>query len=393
MSWQEDLRRLDADLATGRIEPAVHRKERDELLAQASGSTVPSPVPSPLRRPAPTSWHSTNPAAPQQHEPPSAPPQRVESPSPAQYQPVQYRPQPPAPPAPPWQRTGAAPAGEKTAAPRALPEFPDHLTTAPSPADIVPTRYLQVEGQVPGASAVSRFPPVTPAGGHPAHSQPGEPEEAPGKHRSDETTGRRRPAWLFVALGVLVVLGMVAGVTVWLGSRTDSAAPAPTSRVPQSSAAGVRPEPLEDRLPTPPGAANPNNSTMSIAKARDFGLFPAPTADLFTANGAKEVVFRGSADGDVSYLTLVVPTGGPANAQTVVETLYQQGLASGMRPVTADIRTVSGRFQDKFLNTSWYGSGSNVVIIGVGLPYRGQSGMSGQLDALVKQFESVLPAG
>ncbi|MGW3960308.1 hypothetical protein ACWED2_10845 [Amycolatopsis sp. NPDC005003] len=385
MSWQEDLRRLDADLATGRIEPAAHRKERDELLAQASGSTVPSPVPSPLRRPAPTSWHSTNPAAPQQ-EPPTAPPQRVESPSPAQYRPQQ----PPAPPAPPWQRTGAAP--QKAAAPRALPEFPDHLTTAPSPADIVPTRYLQVEGQVPGVSAVSRFPPVTPPAGHPAH-QPGEPEEAPGKHRSDETTGRRRPTWLFVALGVLVVLTMIAGVTAWLGSGTDSAAPSTPTRPPQSSPAGVRSEPLEDRLPTPPGVANSNNSTMSIAKARDFGLFPKPTADLFTANGAKEVVFRGSADGDVSYLTLVVPTGSSANAQTVVETLYQQGLASGMRPVTAEIRTVSGRFQDKFLNTSWYGSGSNVVIIGVGLPYRGQSGMSGQLDALVKQFESVLPAG
>lgn len=390
MSWQEDLRRLDADLATGRIEPAAHRKERDELLARASGSTVPSPVPSPLRRPAPTSWHSTNPAAPQ-HEPPSAPPQRVESPSPAQYQPAQYQPQPPAPPAPPWQRTGPVP--QTTAIPRAVPEFPDHLTTAPSPADIVPTRYLQVEGQVPGASAVSRFPPVTPPAGHPAPGRPGEPEEAPGKHRSDETTGHRRPTWLFVSLGVLIVLAMIAGVTAWLGSRTDSASSPPPSRVTQSSAGAVRPEPLEDRLPTPPGAANSNNSTMSIAKARDFGLFPKPTADLFTANGAKEVVFRGSTDGDVSYLTLVVPTGGSANAQTVVETLYQQGLASGMRPVTAEIRTVSGRFQDKFLNTSWYGSGSNVVIIGVGLPYRGQSGMSGQLDALVKQFESVLPAG
>ena len=80
MSWQDDLRRLDADLAAGRIEPAAHRKQRDELLAQASGSTVPSPVPSPLRRPA-TAWHSTNPAAQPPVDPRTAPPQRMESPS------------------------------------------------------------------------------------------------------------------------------------------------------------------------------------------------------------------------------------------------------------------------------------------------------------------------
>jgi hypothetical protein len=377
MSWQEDLRRLDADLAAGRIEPAAHRKQRDELLAQASGSTVPSPVPSPLRRPA-TAWHSTNPAAQPPVDPRTAPPQRMESPSTGPH----ARAQPPRP-APPWQRTDSG--AQKTLSHSHVPPVPDHLTTAPSPADITPTRYMRVEGQTPGPEPISRFPPV----GRPVHHRPEEPEETPGKHR--ESTGGR-PTWLFLGLGVLVVLAVVVGVTAWIGSTGD---PAPQGAPPPvtSSASVIRPEPLEDRVPKLPGEANPNNSTMAIEKARDLSLIPAQTADLFTSNGAKEMVFRGSADGDVNYLALVIPTASATNAQTVVETLYQQALASGMRPVTADVRTISGRHENQFLNTSWYGSGNNAVVIGVGLPYRGQSGMSGELDGMLKQFESVLPAG
>src|SRR5689334_1438882 len=145
MSWQEELRRLDAELAEGRIEPADHRKQRDELLAQASGSTVPSPVPSPLRRPGDT-WRSANPAS---HPAPAQPvphQQRVESPGPAVPHQLPRKSLPP----PPWQRTGL-PVSPATSQ---VPAIPDHMTTAPSPADITPTRYLSVDGpaeQGPGS--------------------------------------------------------------------------------------------------------------------------------------------------------------------------------------------------------------------------------------------------
>ena len=49
MSWQEELRRLDADLSAGRIGHAEHRRKREELLAEASGGGAASPVASPLR--------------------------------------------------------------------------------------------------------------------------------------------------------------------------------------------------------------------------------------------------------------------------------------------------------------------------------------------------------
>ncbi|MGV9300226.1 hypothetical protein [Amycolatopsis sp. NPDC003676] len=54
MSWQEELRRLDAELAAGRLGHAEHRRQRDELLAEASGGGTASPVASPLRQDAPS---------------------------------------------------------------------------------------------------------------------------------------------------------------------------------------------------------------------------------------------------------------------------------------------------------------------------------------------------
>ncbi|SFW52037.1 hypothetical protein [Amycolatopsis australiensis] len=368
MSWQEDLRQLDADLAAGRIEPAAHRKQRDELLAQASGSTVPSPVPSPLRRPA-TAWQSKNPAA----QPEAAPAQRLDTPSnPPGYQPPIRPPVRQTPPVPPWQRTGIN-----------VPPVADHLTTAPSPADITPTRYLTVEGAVPDRPQVSRFPPPYPPGAAPAPPAPDE----PGKHRSDEP-GARRPTWLFLALGVLLVLAMIVGVTAWIGSGSD---PAPEANAPSSASDSTRTPPLDDRVPQMPGKQNPNNSTMSVAKGLELGLYPASTADLLNANGATKVIYRGAADGDVSYLVLVVPTSSPGNAQTVVEKLYQDALTGGFRSVQSPLRTVSGRDGATFLNTTWYGSGSNVVSIGIAEPYRGQAGLSSELDKAVDALEAVLP--
>ncbi|KDN16801.1 hypothetical protein [Amycolatopsis rifamycinica] len=373
MSWQDDLRRLDADLAAGRIEPAAHRKQRDELLAQASGSTVASPVPSPLRRPA-TAWQSKNPAAPG-----AVPPQRQETPSsPPNYQPPPRPPVHPPAPAPPWKRTGTG-----------VPAVADHLTTAPSPADITPTRYLRVEGPLPDRPQLSRFPPTHPGGEPVAPGPAPQVPDEPGKHRWDESAGgRRRPAWLFVALGVFVVLAMIAGVTMWLGSGSDQATPA---TAPSSAPEAVRTPPLDERVPQMPGKQNPNNSTMSIAKGLELGLYPASTADLLNANGASKVIYRGAADGGVSYLVLVVPTSSPANAQAVVEKLYQDALAGGFRSVQSALRTVSGRDGDTFLNTTWYGSGSNVVSIGIAEPDRGQAGLSSELDKAVDALEAVLP--
>src|SRR6266567_4392063 len=63
MSWQEDLQQLDAALAGGQISADEYRRHRDEVLAKASGSSVPaeaspaSPAQPPGQSPTPQSQY------------------------------------------------------------------------------------------------------------------------------------------------------------------------------------------------------------------------------------------------------------------------------------------------------------------------------------------------
>jgi hypothetical protein len=88
MSWQQDLRALDAELAEKRITPAEYRSRRDDLLASVSGGMPPTnaglPFPqqveATVHKPAipvsgPEVWTPVTPipgAGPQQYAPPSA---------------------------------------------------------------------------------------------------------------------------------------------------------------------------------------------------------------------------------------------------------------------------------------------------------------------------------
>src|SRR5690349_10803482 len=98
MNWQEELRRLDAELAAGTITRHEHRKQRDELLAAVSGGGITSPVAAPLGQagvhPGPSGWQSANPGRSA-----GPPPNTPEPAAPRQPEPEPPRPDPkPAPP-------------------------------------------------------------------------------------------------------------------------------------------------------------------------------------------------------------------------------------------------------------------------------------------------------
>ncbi|MEQ0561389.1 hypothetical protein ABJI51_26705 [Amycolatopsis sp. NEAU-NG30] len=394
MSWQEDLRRLDADLAAGRIEPAAHRKQRDELLAAASGSTVPSPVPSPLRRPDNRSWQSTNPAHDRPAEPvpaPAVPPQPVaKAPTPQER---------------PWMR------GPHVPRTSSIPELPDHMTTAPSPADIVPTRYLRVEGTNLQHTTPSRFPPV---GGGPgtAEAPPfGEPEGS-GRHRWQTSPpagdGSRRglPAWLVVTLGVVLVAGLVAGGILWFGGKDDDqsgvAVPPPSPSVPSATNGVADPSlTLEQRLPTLPGKANPANATMTVEKALEAKVITEADAQQIRASNAKEVIFRASSDpGKASdgNLLMVIPTLSVFDAKHLVTGLRQnlsgaQLAATRLGPTDDDLMYTQ-RGSDSWVGILWYSSGAVAVGIGVSQAGTADSGaLRSRLEAIRASVTAVLPPG
>jgi hypothetical protein len=397
MSWQEELRRLDAELAEGRIEPADHRKQRDELLAQASGSTVPSPVPSPLRRPG-EAWRSANPAS---HPSPQAPPpQRMESPRPmAPHQPAPQQPAPPmAPmgpppkPHPPWQRTGLP----KTLSAAHVAAIPDHMTTAPSPADITPTRYLRVDGP-PEQSPGSRFPPVTPPGGEqrpPQHEA--EPDDGTGKHRwgrdDGESSGRTWTTWPFIALGVLVVLGMIIGATMWLGKDSAPNALSTLSPAPsQPPVAAAQPQ-LEDQVPPLPGLQHPESSTMSLARGLDLKLYPKEAAQVFSQHGVTQLVYRASTAGDTGFLGYAIPAENAEGAKAVVDYLREAAGAGGFTSIDGDPATVTGRNGDIRMDGTWYTSGKVAVVLWASQPLAKDKGeLKTSLDNALAVFRKALP--
>ncbi|RSN21030.1 hypothetical protein DMC63_12410 [Streptomyces sp. WAC 05977] len=373
MSWQDELRQLDVELASGRIGHTEHRKRRDELLAEASGGAMPSPVASPLRHPA-GPWHSTNPAA-----------------RPAELPTVTLPPVPP-PSAEPREAT----ASETPKGRRALPSLPDHKTTAPSPADINPTVYLRAEPpqprRDPGTRQLPRnLPSLAPDDAVPQHRAPALEDYA--------VVGKKKPTWLFVAAGVLIVLGMIIGGTVWLGASNGPDQPSSPAIAQAPAALGgpatgqPAPEPaLEDRVPALPGSPLPENSTVSLDKGVELKLLQKESAQAFAQHGVTSVVIRGSNDGDTGYLAYAVPTRSAEDAKAVATYMLQAFQAGGFALRAGDPEVVSGRDGARRMDATWYTSGNVAVGLLASQPFElDKNKLRTSLDKTRATFKEALP--
>lgn len=363
MGWQEELRRLDAELADGQITHDQHRRLRDELLASASGGAMASPRASPLQRgeqAAATAWRSTNPGS----EPrPAATPTTDPAPTPTE---------------PPARRRSPASALLENGRPTTAPSPADHRRTESVPYPLLdqPTQRLR---------PVPAVPPLMPSGRRVPPRTP--PARTPGNPRG------QKPTWLFISLGVLLVLALIIGGAWWLGRAEDNAG-GPSGQPEADQLPGTSAEvALADRLPALPGEPSPENSTLSIDKGAELDLYPAQVADAFREHGATEVIHRGSADGETAYFLLVVPTPEPANAQALVDTMRTLAKSSGYRQIEADQPAVSTESGGRRRNMSWYASGATAVNIWVSQPRTGnQSALVSELDRTINSLGSVLPS-
>lgn len=391
MSWQDELRRLDDELAGGRLTHEVHRKMRDELLASVSGGSAASPVVSPLRRPTALppqqQWQSTYPQLP---TPPHQPPPVQQPPAPVAQQP----PTPPVPaPEPPRSRrvTSSAELLSTT-----------RQTTAPSPADqratdsmVFPRRAAGNPLQ-PQPTRPAALPPLAPAknGSAPAY--------LPDNPFPTLRKNHRLPMWLFLALGVLLVLAMIIGGSLWLGSGSDTpvAAPPPTptasgAPAPVQNTSTTQPPPtsLEDRLPKLPGTASNDNSTMSLAKGSELKLYSPEAGTFFASKGATEVVYEGSTDGTSGYLILVVPAKNPDDAAAIIQYLRTNSLNGGLQAgKIGDVDAVTGQNANGKLSGTGYASGNFAVTAWVSENLGGSAAtLAEHLQQTVAQLRQALP--
>jgi hypothetical protein len=379
MGWQEELRRLDIDLAEGRITPEAHRKQRDDLLAGASGGIAPSPLTSPLRRPTEPMWHSVDPG------PPAPPPVK----------PPPFKP--------------------------AAPFVTNRRTTAPSPADQRATDSLPyprpTQSRIDAATVVrpAVVPPPPPP--LPAILDAARQQHAPEQHhpidvpRPPVSRGNgSRPVWLFVGVGVVLVVALIAGGSWWLlgdkpGSTPQAAPPVQTSSSPAAVVPAPTPTPtstlapppgppIAERVAEPPGVPNKDNSTMSLTRGAELGLYPAEATETFAANGATEIAYRASTDGPGpdAYFILALPTASPANAKAVVDYLGK-GSASGGFEKTTDARlTVTGIREGRAMIGTWYASGNVAVTLWVSQPTEAKKSLlPPKLTKMLSMLQKKLP--
>ncbi|GLY64112.1 hypothetical protein [Amycolatopsis taiwanensis] len=408
MSWQEELRRLDAELASGTITRHEHRKQRDELLAAASGGGITSPLAAPL---VPTAtqphWQSANPIQPPA-ERPADPAEHNANPAEQTANPVQPPAEQTANPAEQAANPGGSPTGQgvhpvesptgqsRQSQPGPPPETPaqaetpaetttrisadlltsDRPTSAPSPADEKPTDSMVYPHLSEAPTVITRavlptnLPSLTPS--VPRHYSGV--ERQPSAPISAGPRGRGR-TWLSLGVGVFVVLSLMAGATWFFSARstgTNTNAAAPTSPVkPQLD--------VEGKLPALPGTANPNNSTMPIDKAVQLQIISDADASKIRASGAQEIVYRASSDTvnvNDGYLMLAIPTASANDATKLVQELREGLTGAGFKadPIgPGDAGTAyTGSNAAGRVTALWYSSGALAIGIGVSQPPGGK---------------------
>lgn len=322
MSWQEELRKLDEDLASGNLSADEYRSRRDQILSSAvTAGEQPAQGNSGGQRP--DSTQIIQPLGPQQGQAPQGQGQQGQSSaeatqmvSPAdngaertqvvpnwQAQP----PQPHQPPQPPHQTP--SPAG-------GFPS-PQHGAGPASPAGgFAPPPHMQPgqqQGQPWNATqddvsppwGGSDFPPIAP----PSRDS-GWVAQGPETFETKPSSGKGRKI-AFSALAIVVLAGL--GVAVWLlfikdggqdaqppvAQDSSQQAPAPTSE-PLPEPPPVKPEPddLDSALVDPEGEKRGGGGEFDLEKLAENKLLPEPMVQALEEAGMSEGLLKTTADGD-----------------------------------------------------------------------------------------------
>jgi hypothetical protein len=354
VTWQEELRALDAELADKGITPAEYRRRRDNLLAAASGGFPPASQVAPQRPESPVHQpipHVQAPLPPIQQALPPIP-----TASPAQQppsQPIQQQAPPSTPP------SGPSPIPQ---APQHQPVTSTHQQAFP-PAHQPPIPTQQPDNRtVPPWSPVTELPMYQPLGDQQAPA----PQYAPSPPMNDDVfdtraTKKKSRAALLVVV-VVVALVLLAGG--WWFTMRPQQSTATSSTTPPSKALHL------DDLPALPGTARLDRAELSVFEAQNRGLFDAREGDFLEADKVTQITFTGSVDGKLNYAVFAFVTSDQAAGAKVSSDLVEYQDLAGLQPGQVD--GLSGQVQVRKLVTdkevqyrAIYASGLNAVMVAV----------------------------
>ncbi|MFJ8914555.1 flagellar basal body-associated protein FliL [Amycolatopsis sp. NPDC102389] len=432
VSWQEELRNLDEELASGRLSADDYRLRRDQVLssAVAYGDPAQQQVQQPGQAPQQPFQPQQPPPAPQQQAPqqsgqPSADSTQiiapVNQPQSGEAERTQVVPN--------WQQQQADPNRTQVVPPVASPPggFPQQGQASPaggfpqqgqaSPAGGFPQQqqhqgYQQQQPQQQGWTdndasppwGGSDFPPISPVGSTEWVKQGPELFE-------DKPKGKGGKIAIIAIVAVLVLAGLgVGGYFAFKGGGDTPPDPtaAPQSSQPQppppSSTKPKTPEELLfEKIPEQSGEEDAKSGAIPAAQLAEITGMEKAEADLVIAAGVKQVAYRGSqkqpdetGPQPAKISITVIPLTSPGAAGDLVKQLRQYQTSNGFVQITEPLPGMPPKlnFQKKIdgdkgtYRGTWI-SGNNIVRVDIlQNPLGGEDGekaLSGTYQRAVKK--------
>ncbi|OXM44470.1 flagellar basal body-associated FliL family protein [Amycolatopsis alba] len=428
VSWQEELRNLDEELASGRLSADDYRLRRDQVLssAVAYGDPAQQQVQQPGQQPQQQPF--------QQQPPPQQPQQQTGQPNSADstqiIAPVNQPPQngegERTQVVPNWQQQQADPNRTQVVPPMASPAggFPQQGQASPaggfpqqgqsSPAGGFPQQQQQgyQQPQQQGWTDTdasppwggSDFPPISPVGSTEWVKQGPELFE-------DKPKGKGGKIAIIAIVAVLVLAGLgVGGYFAFSGGGDTPSDPtaAPQSNQPPapptSSAKPKTPEELLfEKIPEQSGEEDSKSGAIPAAQLAAITGMEKAEADLVIAAGVKQVAYRGSqkqpdetGPQPAKISVTVIPLTSPGAAGDLVKQLRQYQTSNGFVQITEPLPGMPPKlnFQKKIdgdkgdYRGTWI-SGNNIVRVDIlQNPLGGEDGekaLSGTYQRAVKK--------
>jgi hypothetical protein len=296
VTWQDELRRLDEELASGRLAADDYRRQRDELLAQAasSGSGTPPPpgAPHPASGapfPPPFRWEQAGSNSPRGDDTDEEP--RTEAMHPRR------------PPHEDAERTQVVSGrsdrrhqgGQQP--PPATPEWP----AQPRPAGhTVPSWQQHEHSSVPPWQS-GELPPTT-------DNTPAWFKQGPEMFEATRPSRGRQLFWLLLAVIVAVAaVGAVMYLVAFRPSESGGGAAATGAATPTPPPiTTTRPQltPLEaayEKMPNPPGEQDADSGVLSLDRVSELKLLSAAEVEILRKARIEQVAFRSSIKGQDQY--------------------------------------------------------------------------------------------
>ncbi|MGW4482739.1 hypothetical protein ACWEOE_02765 [Amycolatopsis sp. NPDC004368] len=383
MSWQEELRRLDEELASGRLSADDYRIRRDQVLSSAVGQQ---------EQP-----------APQQPNPSADSTQIITPVSPPQGMPQQ---QPPAPQQQQPQQPAADPSAERTQAVQSWQM---------QQADPARTEYVQPSQQPPQAqySPPGGFQqPASPAGGFPQQQPWNAPEgdqsppwgggDLPPLGPTGGDSFRQGPEFfaekpksgngkkIGAIVGAVVVLAAIAFGAYWLWGRGTSTAEQPPAPPTQQAPSSAPKPPDGMAVADIPGSAEKYDSIKSFSQISALNYLTSDELSTYEAAKAGDVKFVvHDLGGGSRAIIMLTKVGSPAAAQNAVSKLLATQIRNDATRVTdapdgVSVTSVDAKDSSPAQIRGHYSHGNVVIRLEVTAP--------GSLETAKTSFDTILAA-